>query len=299
MRGMTPRLLSTGQIQHFIERGYVVVPGCFSRALAEEMTDRAYARLGYDKHDRSTWKASRVHMSLDRTEDLRTFAPRAYQACADLVGGAERIRDPMNIFVEGFIVNFNDGADRPWEPPSSRVPGWHKDGNWFLHFLDSPEQGLLMIFLYSDIEHQGGGTFIAPDSVGVVSRWLARHREGVDPHAFPCAELIGQCQQFEEMTGRAGDVILMHPYMLHAISQNHSQRVRFITNPALSLKEPMNFNRENPADFSPVELGVLRGLGVDRLDFRPTAERRRIVSDQQKMQDKLKEEEKRNLDGRR
>jgi hypothetical protein len=47
--------------------------------------------------------------------------------------------------------------------PSS--PDWHKDGDFFRHFLDSPEQGLLTIVLWSDIEERGGGTFIAPDSV--------------------------------------------------------------------------------------------------------------------------------------
>lgn len=39
----------------------------------------------------------------------------------------------------------------------------------------------------------------------------------------------------------------------------------------------MNFNRPDPADFSPVELAILRGLGVDRLDFRATAPREQVV----------------------
>jgi ectoine hydroxylase-related dioxygenase (phytanoyl-CoA dioxygenase family) len=288
-------VLSAADIEHFITRGYVVVPECFSRELARQKTDEAFRRLGYDKHDRSTWKRSRIHMALGKQEDLESYSPRAFAAAAQLVGGAERIVRPMLMFTEGFIANLNDGADRLWQPPSAELPGWHKDGNWFVHFLDSPEQGLLMIFIYSDIAHRGGGTFIAPDSVGVVARFFAKHPEGVEPNDIPCRQLIAECREFVELTGRAGDVVLMHPYMLHCGSQNHSPAPRFITNPSLFLREPMRFDRDNPADFSPVERAVLRGLGVERFEFRSTRPRRRIVSEQEKMQEQLKAEERANL----
>ena len=52
---------------------------------------------------------------------------------------------------DGFIINFGLGADQPWQPPSPEVSGWHKDGDFFRHFLDSPEQGLLTIVVWSDI----------------------------------------------------------------------------------------------------------------------------------------------------
>ena len=63
------------------------------------------------------------------------------------------------------------------------------------------------------------------------------------------------------------------------------------------LKEPMNFNRADPADFSLVELAVLKGLGVERLDFRPTAPRENIVPERDRIQAKLLEEEKARLAG--
>ena len=55
----------------------------------------------------------------------------------------------------------------------------HKDGGHFRHFLDSPEQGLLTLLLWSDMLPKSGGTFCALDSVGVVARFLADHPEGV------------------------------------------------------------------------------------------------------------------------
>ena len=292
---MTPRILSAGQIDHFISHGYVTLPGAFSRERAKERTDHAFRRLGYDRNDPGTWKKTRLHMSLEHLDDFETYAPEAFAAAADLIGGADRIKRPAMISSEGFIVNFTDGADRPWEPPSALSHGWHKDGNWFHHFLDSPEQGLLMIFVYSDIRHQGGGTFGALDSVGHIARYLAQRPEGVDPGKFPLKQFAAQCQDFIEWTGEVGDVILMHPYMLHASSQNHSGIPRFITNPALKLAQPMNFNRPNPHDHSPVELAILNALGVDHFDFKNTTERRRVISPQALEQEKLKAAERQAL----
>ena len=46
----------------------------------------------------------------------------------------------------------------------------------FRHLLDSPEQGLLVVPLFNDILPQSGGTHIATDSIGVVSRFLVNPR---------------------------------------------------------------------------------------------------------------------------
>jgi ectoine hydroxylase-related dioxygenase (phytanoyl-CoA dioxygenase family) len=211
-------------------------------------------------------------------------------AACQLLGGEDRIEQPYT-WGNGFIANLGIGADRAWEPPSAASPGWHKDGDFFRHFLDSPEQGLLTIVLWSDIGERGGGTFIAPDSVAPVARLLERRREGVLPDDFPYDELIAQCSTFVETTGRLGDVVLMHPYMLHAVSQNHRGTARFITNPPIALREPMRFDRDDPAEHSPVERAVLRALGVERLDYRPAAPREDVVPERVLRQVRMREQE--------
>jgi hypothetical protein len=65
--------------------------------------------------------------------------------------------------------------------------------------------------------------------------------------------------------------------MLHATSQNVIQQGRLITNPPIALRQPMQFDREDPASFSAVERAVLRGLGVDRFSFERTGERETVV----------------------
>src|SRR6266496_13209 len=48
-------MLTADQVEHFLDKGYVVIRGCFSRAAAAEFTAHIWQRLGYDEHDPSTW----------------------------------------------------------------------------------------------------------------------------------------------------------------------------------------------------------------------------------------------------
>jgi hypothetical protein len=54
------------------------------------------------------------------------------------------------------------------------------------------------------MHHQGGGTYIAADSVPVVARYLAEHPEGVLPTDFDFQALTRQCGNFIERLARAG-----------------------------------------------------------------------------------------------
>ncbi|MGZ6260944.1 MAG: hypothetical protein ACXWN5_08865 [Candidatus Limnocylindrales bacterium] len=287
---MPDTVLRDEQVESFIEHGHLTIRGCFTREDAQPWLDEAWVRLGYDPHDPETWTEKRVHMPSLRHVEGSDFAPRVWRAACQLLGGEERIVQPYT-WGNGFIANLGLGADRDWEPPSASSPGWHKDGDFFRHFLDSPEQGLLTIVLWSDIEPRGGGTFVAADSVGPVARLLAERREGILPDDFDYEALITQCASFVETMGRLGDVVLMHPYILHAVSQNHRGTARFITNPPIALREPMRFDREDPAEHSPVERAVLRALGVERLDYRPEAARQSVVPERVRQQQRMSEEE--------
>ncbi|MBW3636417.1 MAG: hypothetical protein KY445_08125 [Armatimonadetes bacterium] len=52
----------------------------------------------------------------------------------------------------------------------------------------------------------------------------------------------------------------------------------------------MNFNRTDGA-YSPVERGVLRGLGVESLNFQPQAPREKIVPKRIQIQEQRQREE--------
>jgi len=283
---MNCSVLSDAQIDSFFSNGYLVVKDCLDANVANRWVDEAYQRLGYDRDNSETWEADIVWMNHQNRMPVKELAPKAWAAILDVVGGEDRIERQVmgiesthfttinsHIWSDAFIVNFHRGRGEAWEPPSPQVNGWHKDGSFFKHFLDSREQALLNIVLWSDVMHQGGGTFIAPDSVRVIARYLADHPEGVMPGGFAFRELIDRCARFEEVTGDAGDFLILHPFMLHASSSNVICRPRFMSNPPIVLKEPMNLNRVNPDDFSLLESATLHYLGIERLDFQPTAPR--------------------------
>ena len=283
------RVLTDEQVQSFLDQGYLIVKGCVDPSISNRWIDEAYDRLGYDKHNPNTWTTDIIWMDHKNQMAVRELAPKAWAAILDVVGGEDRLetqvmRLPPGHFTsidsfnwsDAFIANFHRGADKPWTPPSARVTGWHKDGSYFKHFLDSREQALLTIILWSDMRHQGGGTFIAPDSVRIIARMLAEHPEGIPAKDFDFQAIISQCTQFEELTGNAGDFVILHPFMLHASSQNVIRQPRFMSNPPIVLKEPMNLNRENADDFSLLERATLHYLGLERLDFQPAAPREAI-----------------------
>jgi hypothetical protein len=279
-------VLTDEQVHSFLDNGYLIVKDCLDPIIAKRWIDEAYDRLGYDKLDHSTWTKDIIWMDHRNRMPVRDVAPKAWAAILDVVGGEDRLETQVmgisgghftsiNSFIlsDAFVVNFRRGADKPWQPPSPQVSGWHKDGSYFKHFLDSREQALLTVILWSDMRQQGGGTFVAPDSVRIIARLLAQHPEGINPKDFDFQALVSQCTRFEELTGAAGDLVILHPFILHASSQNVIGRPRFMTNPPIVLKEPMNLNRDNPADFSLSERATLHYLGFERLNFQSSAPR--------------------------
>lgn len=290
---MRYRSLSDEQIEQFLSRGFIKLEDCFCKDAAQQWIDEAFIRLGYEPDDPSTWAEAKVHLPGIHRVEVREFAPKVFDAFCDLLGGEDRF-NPKASWSDGFIINFNLGADLPWQPPSAEVQGWHKDGDFFRHFLDSPEQGLLTLVLWDDVLPQSGGTFVACDSVPQVARRLNEHPEGLLPGGF--GGLIENCHVFEEALGQRGDVYLLHPFILHSASFNPSGRPRIITNPPVSLIEPMRFDRENPDDYSPVELAIIQGLGCeDRLDWKRTGEREGLIPERVRRQKEILEMQKQRL----
>ncbi len=287
--------LTHAEARQFVEKGYVVAKAAFSPASAGAVREQAWAELeaghGVKRHRPDSWNRSagfgprayfRTRGSGARFQ-LKVDAPRAFESQAELVGGKERLRDGDELaWSDAAIANLGVAGDRSWQPPHPRQRGWHKDGWHFRHFLNSPEQGLLAVPLFSDILPRSGGTFIATDSIRPVAQLLAAHPEGIHADSvqgggYLIPGLIEQCSRFEELTGAAGDLAILHPYMLHRVCPNPSPRPRFIANVAVVLREPMRFDRPPDEPCSLVELTVLRALGINRLDYQATRPKQAVV----------------------
>lgn len=255
LAGRPLKALTRRQAEQFVTDGYVVIPEVFPRETAERLLPLVWERLPEDREDRSTWqRAGTVLEEIIEGPAVEEMFTRRYVDALDDLLGEGRWRGPLSGL--GFLpIRFAGFAEPPWTPPDK---GWHLDGNHFHHRLCSPEQAAVGIELLTDIDPGGGGTAVKPGS----HRFAARVLADAEPDGLAVRELGPPIQQATahlegvELTGRAGDVIVMHPHLVHAASANTSDRVRIIGNRGLTLREPMRIDRENPAEHSLVELAI-------------------------------------------
>ncbi|KAK8060978.1 hypothetical protein PG996_010908 [Apiospora saccharicola] len=277
LKHQTFKTLTPEQVASFLRHGFLRIPG----AIPPETCDR--------------WT---VHPHAQAPHGTRAGpGPLAWQAICELCGGEDRIVMPGGgMWTDAFIVNLG----KPDTPKDKKVPpreltNWHVDGDFFVHFLDSPEQALLVIPCWDDVGENAGATWICDEGPRRIGKLLYDHPEGLNPMLNPRHEArrpafeysvpnkivqSASDSSFHEMTGKKGDVILMHPLMLHSASVNVKRAPRIITNPPVSLRSPFRFDRADPSTYSLVELKTMRDL-LGQLDmdmaalrnWKPTAPR--------------------------
>lgn len=254
---ITQPVLSPAEIEQFIRDGYVVLREAFSRATAVAIRQFLWNEIKLSPDDPSGWTEPVVHLkqSFSQSPFADAFTPRLL-AAFDQVMGAGRYHPPKSL--GWWPVSFPGFDAPPWTPPDK---GWHIDGIQFHHRVNSRDQGLLPIFILSDIGPGDGGTAIDLGSHQITARILAAAGEaGLDVHMLAQRVAEHPYQKVIETNGRAGDVALMHPFMRHARSNNTGKSVRFICNPCIVLKDDMNLQRANPGEFSPVERAIVEAL---------------------------------------
>jgi len=260
--------------------------------------------------DKTTWTSERINMPVHQRIPVHEFAPKAWSAICELCGGEDRVAPESSTWSDGLIVNLGTPEWENKVPHPKELENWHVDGDFFMHYLDSPEQALLVVPLFTEIKPHGGGTMICPDAIPSIAKHLHDHPEGVLPRMCPRGQkptheglgfyidIIQKCSVFHELTGNIGDVILMHPFMVHSASRNSLRIPRIITNPPVAVKAPFVFDREDTSEYSLVELKTLQALGVDRLaGWKITVPREGVVPERLKRQNEMKRLEVERLKG--
>ena len=166
--------LSPDQVSSFMNHGFLRLESCFTPAQAHDWTSTVWQRLNMSPTDKSTWTVERTNMASHRKKHVSVFAPKAWAAICDLLGGEERISVESATWGDGLIVNLGSPE---WEGKTcdpKQLTGWHSDGDFFMHFLDSREQALLVIPLFTDIVDNAGGTMVCSDAIGKIAKWLVR-----------------------------------------------------------------------------------------------------------------------------
>lgn len=314
---LSAKALSPDEIQQFIERGYLHLRGAFpvEHALAvQSLIWERLAERGVHEDDPTTWTQPLVHLRENYNGPVfeACMTERLMDAIEDLVGAGRWKYRGVPHGWGWWPVNFHRGADQPWSVPTQ---GWHWDGGHFRHFLDSPDQGLVLLCVFSEIGPRGGGTLVAEGSHELVARFLRDHNTGMElkeavalsnqshpwlraltgaspnreastllsPETPPTEAVArerieqfmetvyrdaqGTCLRVVETTASPGDVLLCHPFLYHAASQNHLSVPRFLCNRTAPLREPMQLERED-GDYSPVEISIRRALSLTPPDER-------------------------------
>jgi len=231
------RVLTAEDREQFLEKGYIIIREAFDPNTAQRLADCVWELLPEDRNDRSTWTRSGAELQflVEKGPVAEIFTTRYTEAVDDLLG-AGRWHTNRESF--GWIpVRFPGFSKPPWEPPAH---GWHVDGMNFQHRINPKETALAGMEFFSDIKPGGGGTALKTGSHKYIGA-LLKQRE---PEGIPYKELFDIANDnsgnfiVEEATGRAGDVLWMHPFLIHARSPNTGQDVRIAANRTISLHDP-------------------------------------------------------------
>jgi hypothetical protein len=254
--------LSEDQLQDFIKQGFIKIENAFPQSVAEEARSILWKEMGLNPVDSSTWTTPVVRLGYFAQQPFQDAVntPALHQAFDQLVGKGRWL--PRNS-IGSFPVRF----------PSEKEPndtGWHVDASfspdnnpdyfqWRINIF-SDGRALLMLFLFSDVEEEDAPTRIRVGSHLDVARLLAPQKiNGLT--AIELAKLLNRDMPGEiiNATGKAGNVYLCHPFLVHAAQAHYGKNPRFLAQPPLLPAEPFRLHRAD-GNYSPVESAIRLAL---------------------------------------
>jgi hypothetical protein len=252
----------------FVRDGFVRVDGAFPADLAGACRALLWEQLEERPDDPTTWTRPAARLGY---QDAEPFAravdtERLHQAFDLLVG---RGRWAPRADLGTFVVRFPSG-----QPPGD--DGWHLDGSfpplppddaddqfaWRVN-LASRGRTLLMLFLFSDVGEDDAPTRLRVGSHRDVARLLAPH--GEDGLTMLEASLRGADASADRpvalATGRAGDVYLCHPFLVHAAQAHRGREPRFLVQPPLHPRAWLDGCLDLADATVPVARAIVEALG--------------------------------------
>ena len=270
--------LSSADVQRFIDQGYLILERCIPRqsldALVRNTLERKDPMPTYrgrhgnsapkpikdiDLADPESWPVRWLAIDTNRSVPIEQLAPKLWGALISLIGDEDQIaRRTMG---EQFLLN----ADyRPEPRPKFTRHYVLTDRNWHIDVasakttLEARNDALALLVLWSDVDPGGGGPLYSGESLTHTVRQLESSDTGVDTLSYEWGtEILSNCDDVFEFTGKAGDVLITHPLSLHAPQENYSTRLRILENPTIFVRGTLNYSPDNPNP-SPVEDCVIK-----------------------------------------
>ena len=239
--------LPRSDLEHFHEFGWLRVRGAFGSDAAARMCDviwDALGNVGIRRNEPSTWTKTRPE-HLQHLKSQPAFravgSDRTIGAIQQVLAGQQL---PMPQNWGAFFLHFPTGGH--WDVPHT---GWHLDGDYTGAI--SPPCGVLIHAMLNDVGPRCGGTNILSGSHRLVHKWFrqnpppagarsAQLRKSLQRHPYlrdlctagdpaervarfhdRIEEVDGIALQVVENTAVAGDLILMHSLVMHAVPSAH------------------------------------------------------------------------------
>jgi hypothetical protein len=252
----------TDPVEDFSRDGFVAVRGAVAPDVVRACVDAIHEELrarSVDPDDPSTWTQPVVRVPCPEGPAFAAAgtSPALWRMYDALLGPGRWVKR------EGV------GGSVPVRFPSTDDPrdaAWHIDGSYevdgeYWASVHSRGRGLLALFLFSDVGDDDAPTEILVGSHLDVPRVLAPYGErGV---FFGQVGVDLPDSTFERprarATGRAGDVYLCHPFLVHRATWPHrGTRPRILVQPEIGIHQP--FALRDETGVCAVEQAILRGL---------------------------------------
>lgn len=150
---------------------------------------------------------------------------------------------------------------------------WHIDGWNNYHYLNVQKNALIFLCSFCDLEGEGG-TLIIPKSIKYITELLFNneqglHSDGLGGYSYIIPYILNKCSNKDiiQLKINKGDVVVMHPFMVHKASLNNSNITKIINNNHIQLSKPINLKREDN-DYSLLEKSILKNLKELNLDIK-------------------------------
>ena len=232
-------VLSDDEMSAFLADGYVAVRGAVPAPVITAIQDAVWAELGrqgVQRDDASTWTAPVVRIPCPEGAPFAQAAtmPVLLEACDQLIGaGLWWRRAGIGGTIPVRFPGEADPGDAGWHIEASYEDG----GQWRVN-VGSRARGLLALYLLTDVGPDSAPTRLRPGSHWDVPPILAAAGDaGMEwlPAAQQAA-LASAHRPTALATGKAGDVFLCHPFLVHAASWPHrGQLPRMIAQPGVAL----------------------------------------------------------------
>jgi hypothetical protein len=250
-------------VRDFLRNGFVKVEAAFPERTARECATLLWERTGCDPADPGSWTKP-VHWVGDMPQQPFVDAantPVLHAAFDQLVGAGRWVpRTSLGSFPLRF-PHEEEPDDTGWHIEASYQPPGEQQ-----HFanLRSRDRALLMLLLFTDVDADNAPTRIRVGSHLDVPPVLAPYGERGTSIFAAAAEIEAATAHRPQAlaTGRAGDVFLCHPFLVHAAQPHHGSRPRFMAQPPLHPAVQIQLERAD-GGYSPVETAIRRGLGLE------------------------------------